>query len=320
MKQNLLGNTGIAVSELCQGTLPIGPLQADFPVEKAAEVIRYGLEAGITFIDTAQRYDTYPHVRRALQGYSGRVVISSKSWAPSYDLMNEAIEQARRELDRDVVDIFLLHAARAGAKVFEERKGALECLCEAKSKGRIRAVGMSTHSAKAVRLAADVPEIDVIHPLINMTGLGILDGTLEDMRASIEYATGKGKGIYLMKIMAGGHLVDRYQHAIDFARTVSGVSSFAVGMLSKAEIDANIAYLEGREISTELKAQVGKAKKQTTIMDQCKGCGECEKFCPNEAIHVVDGRAAVDPERCLLCGYCVPHCPGFQIRLINKED
>jgi uncharacterized protein len=55
-------------------------------------------------------------------------------------------------------------------------------------------------------------------------------------------------------------------------------------------------------------------------MDQCKGCGACEQFCPNDAIHVMDGRAVVDPERCLLCGYCVPHCPQFQIRLINKED
>lgn len=319
MKQNILGNTGIAVSELCQGTLPIGPLQAGFSVEKAAEVFRYGLEQGITFIDTAQRYETYPHVRRALAGYPGHVVISSKSWASSYELMSQAIEQARQELDRDVIDIFLLHAARAGAKVFEERKGALDALCEAKAKGLIRATGMSTHSAKAVRLAADVPEIDVIHPLINMTGLGILDGTMENMRQSIQYAADKGKGIYLMKIMAGGHLVDRYQQAFDFARSLPGVNSYAVGMLSREEIDANIAYLEGREISADLKAKVGKSRKQTVIMDQCKGCGNCEKFCPNEAIHVVDARAVVDPERCLLCGYCVPHCPQFSIRLINKD-
>ncbi|MDR3561707.1 MAG: aldo/keto reductase [Negativicutes bacterium] len=318
MKQNILGKTGIAVSELCFGTLPIGPLQADFPVEKAAEVIRYGLEQGITHIDTAQRYDTYPHVRQALEGYSGQVIISSKSWAPSYELMQQAIEEARKALNRDTIDIFLLHAARAGAKVFEERKGALECLCDAKAKGWIRATGMSTHSAKAVRLAADVPEIDIIHPLMNLIGLGILDGDREDMLASIGYAAEKGKGMYLMKIMAGGHLVDRFQGAIDFARTVPGIAAFAVGMLTQAEVDANIAYLEGRELPAYVAALVGKTKKKTYVMDQCKGCGNCEKFCPSDAIHVVDNRAVVDPERCLLCGYCVPHCPQFAIRLISK--
>lgn len=41
MKQNILGNTGIKVSEIGYGALPIGPLQANFPVDKAADVIRY---------------------------------------------------------------------------------------------------------------------------------------------------------------------------------------------------------------------------------------------------------------------------------------
>jgi len=49
MQHNILGKTGIEVSELCYGALPIGPLQANFTVPKAAEVIRYCLEQGINF-------------------------------------------------------------------------------------------------------------------------------------------------------------------------------------------------------------------------------------------------------------------------------
>ena len=317
MKYHLLGKTGIQVSDLCYGALPIGPLQADFPVDKAAEIIRYSLEQGVTFIDTAQRYQTYPHIRKALEGYSRPVIIASKSWAVSYEDMQKAIEEARTSLDRDTIDIFHLHAARVGADVFVERKGALDCLCDAKAKGLIRAIGISTHSVRAVRMAAEVPEIDVVFPLVNLLGIGILDGTREDMVDAIRLAADKNKGIYLMKIMAGGHLADRFEDAWNFARTVPGTSSIAVGMLTRAEVDANVASLEGRPISAELRAQIGKKGKKLQVLDMCKGCGACEENCPNHAITVQDGKAVVDPELCILCGYCVPHCPQFALRLIT---
>jgi ferredoxin len=120
-----------------------------------------------------------------------------------------------------------------------------------------------------------------------------------------------------MKIMAGGHLADRSEEAWSFARTVPGTASVAVGMLTKAEIDANVAYVEGRPLSNELKAQIGKKGKKLQVLFMCKGCGECEKHCPNQAITVQNGKAVADPELCILCGYCVPHCPQFALRLIT---
>jgi predicted aldo/keto reductase-like oxidoreductase len=288
------------------------------PADKAAVIIRYALEQGVTFIDTAQRYQTYDHVRGALKGYAGPVVIASKSWATSYDDMKQAVEEARIGLGRDTVDIFHLHAARADATVFVQRQGALEYLCEAKARGVIRAAGISTHSVKAVRAAADTPQIDVIHPLVNMRGLGILDGTLDDMLAAVKYAAEQGKGIYLMKAMAGGHLADRFEAALDFARAIPGVGAIAVGMLSKPEVDANIAHLTGRPIGEALRAQISKRLKKIHILDQCKGCGSCEQNCPNGAMKVVNKMAQADPEKCVLCGYCVPFCPQFSIRLINQ--
>lgn len=317
MKYNALGKTGMAVSEICYGSLPIGPLQANYPVDQAGEVIRYCLEQGINFIDTAQRYGTYDHIRSALKGYSKPVVIASKSWAASYEDMRQAVEEARARLGRDVIDIFHLHAARVDADVFEKRSGALEYLSEAKTKGIIRAVGISTHSVRTVRLAADNPNIDVIHPLVNMLGLGILEGTLDDMLEAVGYAVSREKGIYLMKAMAGGHLVDRYQSALDFCRQIPGVNSIAIGMLRQEEADANIAHIEGREIGDAIKQRIGKKAKKLFVMDQCKACGACVERCPNGAIEVTGGRAQADPERCLLCGYCVPYCPQFSLRLIN---
>ena len=51
MKYNVLGNTGIRVSELCFGTLPMGPLQINMPLDEGADIIRKGLDSGINFLD-----------------------------------------------------------------------------------------------------------------------------------------------------------------------------------------------------------------------------------------------------------------------------
>ena len=317
MKYNLLGKTGIKVSEIGYGALPIGPLQADYPVDKAASVIRHSLEQGINFIDTAQRYQTYPHIREALKGYTQPVIIASKSWSDTYEGMQKAIDEARAGLGLDTIDIFHLHAARVGVDVFAERKGALQCLIDSKAKGAIRAIGISTHSVRAVRMAADVPEIEVVFPIANLLGVGILDGTLTEMIEAIKLAADKGKGIYIMKAIAGGHLSDRFEEALDFARNIYGTASVSVGMLTKSEVDANIAHFEGRPISSELRAGVGKTGKKLRVIDICKACGACIENCPNEALSIKDGRASADPELCLLCGYCVPHCPQFALRLIT---
>jgi len=42
--------------------------------------------------------------------------------------------------------------------------------------------------------------------------------------------------------------------------------------------------------------------------DACNGCGICETSCVYGAIHVVDGRVALDGERCSRCGLCVTRC------------
>ena len=40
----------------------------------------------------------------------------------------------------------------------------------------------------------------------------------------------------------------------------------------------------------------------------CTGCGVCEKHCAHDAVHVVDGKAAIDLEKCVGCGQCVAMC------------
>ena len=74
MKYAILGKSGLKVSELCFGVLPMGPLQANIPIKDGAKIIRKGLDSGINFLDTAQVYKTYPYIKDALAGFTGDAV------------------------------------------------------------------------------------------------------------------------------------------------------------------------------------------------------------------------------------------------------
>ncbi len=51
----------------------------------------------------------------------------------------------------------------------------------------------------------------------------------------------------------------------------------------------------------------------------CLGFGSCVQVCEYDAIHVVNGCAKVDKERCAACGKCVQACPHGLIELIPYE-
>lgn len=48
----------------------------------------------------------------------------------------------------------------------------------------------------------------------------------------------------------------------------------------------------------------------------CMGYGSCVRVCPFDAIHVVNGIAEVDKEKCKACGKCVAECPNHLIELV----
>lgn len=316
MKKYSLGKTGIKVTELCFGALPLGPMQANIPVEKGAKLIHTALERGINFIDTAEVYQTYPYIKKALESYKGEVIIATKSFAKTYTEMKKSIQYALESLDRDYIDIFLMHAAKATPSVFEERAGALQCLKDYKSQGIIRAIGISTHVIGIVERAVEIEEIDIIFPIINKLGMGIVGGNVSDMIRAISRASKSGKGLYAMKALAGGRLIDELETSINYARNITGISSIAVGMINQNELELNIKIFNDETISPELGYQKIKPNKKLFISRFCKGCGTCVKTCPNNALSLKNGKAVVDHKLCILCGYCNPVCPEFAIRLI----
>ncbi len=319
MKYNLFGKTGFRVSELCFGILPMGPAQADIPVREGGDLLLQAMENGVTFFDTAQMYRTYPHLRRALDLYSGgreQIVIASKSTAPDYAGMEAAIQEALRELGRDYLDIFLLHAARVKGRLLEQRAGAWQCLLDYKEKGYLRAVGASTHNVDVVGSLAAQPLVDVIFPLYNKAGLGLVDGTAEEMLANINLAAAAGKAVYSMKLLGGGVLMDDILSALAYGRQEPAFSAHAVGMVRPKELALNLRIFNDEAIDPAEVREIKQGKSWTVQGFLCAHCGRCLETCPSYALTMGgDDIPRVDYSKCLLCGYCAAACPEFAIRI-----
>lgn len=315
MRRTELGKTGIAVSRMCFGTLTVGPLQAALPLEQGAELLARAMELGVSFFDTAQLYRTYPYIRRAVER-TGRydVVVASKTYAWNRQLAVEAVEEARRELNRDVVDLFLLHEQES-IHTLRGHREALEYLLECKRRGIVRAVGASMHHVAAVEGAVEMG-LDVIHPLLNRTGIGIVDGGREEMEQAVRRAHGAGIGIYSMKPLGGGNLFRQAEECLRYVLGLDCVDSVAIGMQSIDELEANIGFWETGAYSAEQKAALNQKKRRLHIDEWCVGCGECGKICSQRALSIRDGKAVCEHGRCLLCGYCAAICPMWAIKVV----
>lgn len=316
MEYRNLGNTGIKVSRICFGTLTLSPLQAYLPLHEGVKIMKYAVERGINFFDTAEIYNNYPYLRELLhQCRNVDLIITSKSYAVTGAEMQESIEKARLALDRDVIDLFLLHEQES-ALTLKGHQGALDYLATAKSKGLVRAIGISTHNIAGVQGAMVIPEIDVIHPLINYQGLGIKDGTKEEMLAAIKNAALFGKGIYLMKALGGGNLLHDADFALEFAFGIKEAAAVALGMRSREEIIYNTLAASGLSIPDKIRSAVSTKKRRLHIDSWCEGCGACVDACPQGALFInEEGKAQVREENCLLCSYCAAACPHFFIKV-----
>ena len=325
MKKNIsdriqLGKTGIQVSPVGCGVLPMGPGQLALPVDEGAELICYALSKGINFIDTAQYYRTYPYIRRALEMLEGRSVeacsafarpvISSKTLASDYDGAYSAILEECAALGVPYIDIFLLHEVRSGQ--FAMRHGAWRALMAAKAEGLVRAIGVSTHHVDVVEELTGVPACDVIFPLINYAGMGIRRGrsaaSCADMAAAIAAARGAGKGIYSMKALGGGNLAAHYRKALDYVFGLDSIDSVMLGFGCRRDIDDIVSFLDG-SMPQDYVPDVS-AKRVRVNQEDCEGCGTCLAVCHSAAIaYNKNGLAEIDRSKCITCGYCAQACP-----------
>jgi aryl-alcohol dehydrogenase (NADP+) len=161
-----LGRTGIKVSPYCLGAMMFGKtVNADH--EDCARIIHKALDAGINFIDTADRYsegESEEIVGKALKGRREHVVLATKFWGPMGKDPNQGglsrrwitaeVEHSLRRLQTDHIDVYQVHRPDPSVDV-EETLSALSDLVRS---GKVRTIGTSTFSASEIVEAQWVAE------------------------------------------------------------------------------------------------------------------------------------------------------------------
>ena len=311
---NELGRTGIQVSKLCFGTLTMGPFQRNLTVSQGAELFERAFSHGVNFLDTAEIYETYPHVREAVR-MKPDVVVCTKSYSYDTATAEASFRKAVEGIGREYIDVFLLHEQESGLTI-KGHNEAIEYFLRKKEEGYIGAIGLSTHYIGCMWAALKDDRLGVLFPLINMRGVGIADGTAVEMLDAVRAGHEVGRGMIAMKPLGGGHLISEREQALDYVLSKQCIDTIAIGMQSVDEVDYNCARFSGEKPDPAIAERLGMVRRRMLIQDWCQGCGTCVEACRNHAISMVEGKARIDYSKCATCGYCARACPEFNIKVI----
>lgn len=217
LQQIPLGKTSLSVAPLGLGTVKFGRNQAvkypqAFEIPDDASLLALLEQAralGINLLDTAPAYgESEARLGRLLRKHEDWVICSKVGerfvdGTSFYDFSPASIEASLhaslRRLQRDYLDIVLLHANNNDRAMLEEDR-ALETLLRCRERGLVRAVGVSGKTP-AVSMAA-LAEADVMMLTLNPQQ--------QDDLPVIEAAAQRGVGILIKKALGSGHLCAQY--------------------------------------------------------------------------------------------------------------
>ena len=200
------GKTGLEISRLCFGAGRIK--NTCDTIEAGSKLMLKALDEGVTFWDTAEGYGTQPHLGDAVrQIRRDEVVIQTKTGAKDYEGAKASITRSLQELQTDYLDVLLLHGISTPEDLVS-REGALDAFREAKTAGKIRVIGCSTHiyTGTVMDAVIDHPELEVILATANKEGKMLEGGTLDKHLEYIQRAYDIGKGISIMKVVVAGDI------------------------------------------------------------------------------------------------------------------
>jgi len=244
-----LGRTGLKTSVLGIGTGTVGgSQQLAMGSDSFGKMVRYALERGVHYIDTADNYNTHIFVRLALQATPRvpreKYFIQTKTRARSAEVLHADIERFRRELRVDYIDSVLMHCMTTGSWPTDMRP-VMDALYEEKQKGRVKAIGVSCHGWEPLVASVDVDWCDVQLARINPFGAK-MDGEPKDVAAVLKKMHDAGRGIIGMKIYGENGLNSREERlqSLSYVLGLGCVDCFTIGFVSIEQIDETLQLIE----------------------------------------------------------------------------
>lgn len=241
-----LGRSGLKTTLLGIGTGTVGgSKQRALGTDSFTRLVRHALERGIRYIDTADMYQMHVFVQIALTGVPReKYFIQTKTQAKTPELAKADVERFRRELGIETIDSLLMHCMTTGSWPTDMRP-VMDVLDEAKRKGRVRAVGISSHGFAALAASAESDWPDIQLARINPFGI-MMDDEPDKVAGELKKMHAKGRGILGMKIYGetGFDSREKRLQSLKYVLGLGCVDAFPIGFQSTRELDETLELIE----------------------------------------------------------------------------
>jgi aryl-alcohol dehydrogenase-like predicted oxidoreductase len=226
MKYNLLGNTGLKVSELCLGTMTFGgrgmwTAIGTLPQDQVNELVKQSVDSGINFIDTANVYSE--GLSEQMTGQAVRdlglnrndLVIATKVRGKMGEGPNNTglsrkhiLQQADESLVRlntDYIDLYQIH----GFDALTPMQETLEALDTLVKRGKVRYIGCSNLAAWQIMKALGISAREHLSKFVSLQAYYTIAGRdLE--REIVPMLLDQNMGLMVWSPLAGGLLSGKY--------------------------------------------------------------------------------------------------------------
>ena len=231
MKYNLLGNTGLKVSELCLGTMTFGgkgyfSVIGDLKQQAVDELVAKSVENGINFIDTANVYSeglSEELTGKAIRNLSLKrddLVIATKvrgkmsegpngSGLTRKHILHE-VEASLKRLNMDYIDLYQIH----GYDELTPLEETLEALDSLVKSGKVRYIGCSNLAAWHIMKASAYSHYNHISKFVSLQAYYTIAGRdLE--REIVPVLKDQNMGLMVWSPLAGGLLSGKYTRKME---------------------------------------------------------------------------------------------------------
>lgn len=317
MQYKILGKTGLRVSALGFGGIPIQRIDAP----RTTELMKKLSELGVNYIDSARGYTVSEQfLGEAIEGMREHFVIATKSMARDKAGMENDIATSLKNFRTDYIDLYQVHNPNAEqlAQVCAPG-GALEALREAKRSGKIGHIGLTLHSADLFREALELDWVETI-----MFPYNIVETQGEELIAA---CAARNIGFICMKPLAGG-AIDDARLAMRFIAQNPNVTVTIPGMAEISELEQNVAaYCDDAPLTEAEIEKIEKIRKDlgTNFCRRCNYCAPCSAGIGISNVFVAEGyysryglldygkakyeMSGAPASSCLDCGLCEQRCP-----------